>query len=182
MFLGLDISLTGTGLTLIDSEYTIIKMELLSVPDKGTERLFFLEQKFIDLLQKEDITFACIEGPAYKDTGKIFQIGELTGIFKLNLFKLSIPYIIAAPLQLKKYISGTGKAITKQLIMLDIYKNFGVEIRDDNLADAYGLSRIAHDFYYMYKLNESLNIKKYQEAVLKKMNKNFDIENNATLI
>jgi len=182
VFLGLDISLTGTGLTIINKDYSIKKMELLSVPVIGTERLVFLETKFIDLLKDEEIVLACIEGPAYKETGKIFQIGELTGIFKINLFKLGIDNIIAVPLQLKKYISGVGKSITKQLIILDIYKNFNVEIRDDNLADAYGLARIAHDYYYRYILNESLSIKKYQEDVLSKIYSTNQSEKKATLL
>jgi Holliday junction resolvasome RuvABC endonuclease subunit len=66
-------------------------------------------------------------------------------------------------MQLKKYVSGTGKARKKELIILDVFKNFGEEIRDNNIADAYVLSRIARDY------TSGNNLKKHQEDVIKKL-------------
>lgn len=181
MYLGLDLSLTGSGVVIIDDNYSILFSETLSVKSRDVERLLFLENKLLNILQDKSITITAIEGPAYQDTGKIFELGEWAGVVKLNLYKLSIPYIIVAPMQLKKYVSGSGKAGKKELIILDVFKNFGEEIRDNNIADAYVLSRIARDFYYL-KNDKEYDIKKYQEDVIKKISRGCGIYEERALI
>lgn len=181
MYLGLDLSLTGSGVVIIDDNYSILFSETLSVKSRDVERLLFLENKLLNILADKSITIAAIEGPAYQDTGRIFELGEWAGVVKLNLYKLSIPYIIVAPMQLKKYVSGTGKAGKKELIILDVYKNFGEEIRDNNIADAYVLARIARDFYCI-KNEKDVDIKKYQEDVIKKISRGCVIYEERALI
>lgn len=181
MYLGLDLSLTGSGVVIIDDNYSILFSETLSVKSRDVERLLFLENKLFNILQDKSITIAAIEGPAYQDTGRIFELGEWAGVVKLNLYKLSIPYIIVAPMQLKKYVSGSGKSGKKELILLDVFKNFGEEIRDNNIADAYVLSRIARDFYYL-KNGKEYDIKKYQEDVIKKISRGCGIYEERALI
>lgn len=182
MYLGLDISLTATGFCLIDDDYSIIESCTLKFEQTDIERLYLLDKKFQTLIQNRNILLACIEGYAYQDTGRIAEIGELNGILKLDLFKEGIKYITVAPLQLKKYICGTGKDIKKELIILDIFKNFGVEIRDNNIADAYGLSRIARDYYYIQGLKRDVALKAYQEDVINKMKKSQGEINAAKLL
>jgi hypothetical protein len=53
--------------------------------------------------------------------------------------------LLVPPMTLKKFISGKGNA-KKDEIMLQIYKRYGVEINENNAADAYGLARIAAEF------------------------------------
>jgi Holliday junction resolvasome RuvABC endonuclease subunit len=167
MYLGLDLSLSASGIIVIDNDYKIIHKEVLHVLQIGIERLFFLEAQLKKVLDNNpEIVVSCIESPAYRETGKIFELGEWAGIVKLELFKRSIPYIMAAPLALKKYVSGEGKSKGKETVLLDIFKNFHEEIRDDNQGDAYVLSRIARDYHYKYIINEPIEIKKYQEEVL----------------
>jgi crossover junction endodeoxyribonuclease RuvC len=167
MFIGLDLSLDSSGIVIIDNEYKIIYKEILHVKQIDVERLYFLEENFKKILDNNvDLVLACIESPAYRETGKIFQIGEWTGIVKLNLFKRGLPFLLAAPLQLKKYVSGEGKSKGKETVLLDIYKNFGEEIRQDDIGDAYVLARIAHDYHFKYIADGNVEIKKYQEEVL----------------
>ena len=47
---------------------------------------------------------------------------------------------------LKKWVAGTGRA-AKEMMLLHVYKRWGVEFKDNNLADAYGLARIAMEDY-----------------------------------
>ena len=167
MFLGLDLSLGSSGIVIIDNDYNIIYKDTFKVLQLGVERLFFLEAQLKKMLDNySEIVVCCIESPAYRETGKIFELGEWAGIVKLELFKRSIPYIMAAPLALKKYVSGEGKSKGKETVLLDIYKNFHEEIRQDDIGDSYVLARIAHDYHYKYIINEPIEIKKYQEEVL----------------
>jgi Holliday junction resolvasome RuvABC endonuclease subunit len=167
MFIGLDLSLGSSGIVIIDNDYKIIYKDTLKVLQLGVERLYFLEAQLKKTLDNyPNLVVSCIESPAYRETGKIFELGEWAGIVKLELFKRSIPYIMAAPLALKKYVSGEGKSKGKETVLLDIFKNFNEEIRQDDQGDAYVLSRIAHDYHFKYIINEKIDIKKFQEEVL----------------
>lgn len=174
MYLGLDLSLNGTGLVCIDNNYGIIKQDkFINKYDcqDGVQRLFHLENRFYDFLSGlSPVSFACLEGPSYQSDGNLFQIGEWTGIAKMVLFKSNINYIVATPSQLKKYISGKfEKGSKKELIILDIYKKYNVEIRDNDIADAYVMSRLAHDYFFKYIKKDIINVYKYQEEVLEKI-------------
>jgi len=189
MFVGFDLSLTGTGIVSIDSNYKIVDKIRLSVPQKGIERLFHLENMFLDFIEKVDykskIKLCFIESPAYGvSEGNLFNIGEINGIFKLNLFKRGNTFLFAAPTQVKKYCVGKGKG-NKDLILLKTYQAFGEEFDSSDLADAYILSRISRDYYYMFlDLSESKikDIKKYQIEVLKKIHKTEEEKNMGELI
>jgi Holliday junction resolvasome RuvABC endonuclease subunit len=170
IYLGIDPSLTGSGLVLINEDYSILDMIKFSTPAMGVERLFHLQNKLLEVLNKyTTIRQICVEGPALRETGKIFDLGQWAGIIYLELYKRSLDFTVVAPMQLKKYVSAIGKNQGKQIVILDVFKNFGEEIRDNDLADAYVLARIAHDFYGLCNEAELPNIKKYQLEVLDKL-------------
>jgi Holliday junction resolvasome RuvABC endonuclease subunit len=181
LFLGIDPSLTGTGLSLIDINGTIVDTKKLSTPVTGVERLFhlrnnlkyFLEQHIIN----NTIQLYCIEGGAFREQGRIFHLGEWSGIIKLLLYDLGVLGLSVAPLQLKKFVSGVGKNTGKETIILDVYKNFNEEIRDNDIADAYVLSQISR-YYYIYtsdfKNEYSLQMKKHQKDIISTIQKSSD--------
>ena len=180
MFLGLDISLENSGIVVIKKNYGIVDTVILSVTQKDTERLFHLENKFLNYIESiinkyGNIFLCCLEGYAYQEKGRVFEIGEWVGNVKLNLFKKGIPIIKSAPNQVKKYATGKGIGIKKNLMLLKVYQNFGEEFDNDNTCDAYVVARIAHDYYYKYIENSNnkfkLNLKKYQLDILQKINK-----------
>jgi crossover junction endodeoxyribonuclease RuvC len=163
MYMGLDLSLSATGAVLIDSEYAILKKEIITSTARGTERLYLMEMSLLDFIDDNKIDLLCIESPAYAAPGNLHELGKLAGMVELALYKKGINFIYAAPTQLKKYVTGKGIG-EKSIIILDVYKYWGEEIRDNNIADAYVLSRIARDFH----LTET-DLKKYQLEVLKKI-------------
>ena len=177
VFLGIDPSLTNSGLMLIDADYKIIASIELSTPSMGVERLYHLESKLLEFLEHctsigGGINLICIEGPALRESGRLFDLGGWTNLIYLTLFKRGASFIIAAPLQLKKYVSGFGKNFGKELVILDVFKNFGEEIRSNDLADAYVLARIAHDYYGKYVIDSlATQLKQHQVEVLAKMRK-----------
>ena len=58
---------------------------------------------------------AMIEGYAYAATGRVFDIGENTGILKYKIWNARIPLQVATPTQIKKFATGTGSA-TKEMM------------------------------------------------------------------
>jgi Holliday junction resolvasome RuvABC endonuclease subunit len=173
MFLGLDLSLSSSGAIIIDDNYKILQRQILSTSSVGVERLYFLEEILKSFLQDnvDKLSLICIESPAYGiSEGNLFNLGQWAGIVELTLFKLGKKYIFASPSQLKKYVMGFGKG-AKQLMLLKTFQNFCEEFEDDNLCDAYGLARIAHDYYLFKKKNTEFPLKKYQEEVLNKIYK-----------
>ena len=174
LYFGIDASLTGTGLVLIDENYKIVKTEKLTTKSFGAERLFNLRNKLDLFLEgyKTKIILTCMENYAYgkKDSSSIFDIAEWGGVIRLYLFENNMNYILCGPMQLKKYATGKGNASsTKDLVILDIYKQWGEEIRNNNIADGYVLSRIAKDF-----ITKEKKLTTYQVEVIKAIHKSID--------
>ena len=104
----------------------------------------------------KDCDFVCIEDYAFAAKGKVFHIGENTGIFKYHLWEHKIEYKTVPPTQVKKFATGRGNAKKE-----DVYAAFKAECRLDlqgifgvvsdqikspvsDLADAYYICKYGH--------------------------------------
>ena len=144
LFVGLDPSINATGLVVIDENANIIEQKLFSVKAEIFEESLVKYEKEIgfipNILRLQSVY---LEGPAYQASGQvILQMGALHFMTRLFLFKNHVNYKIIAPGTLKKFVTGTGRA-KKDLMLLKVYKKWGVEFDDHNLSDAYGLARMA---------------------------------------
>ncbi len=147
VFIGIDQSLTGFAVTAyapLSGEYY---SWVYSSPYKGVRRLFDL-QVFLHniLIEVTDL------GHSLSDIGmeaSVYQsqsasvLGELAAAVKLtlgdgpwNVYPLKVPVTMV-----KKYATNKGTA-KKNEVMLGIYKQWGVEFADDNMADSYVIARI----------------------------------------
>lgn len=73
---------------------------------------------------------------AYKDANV-----ELGGIVRYHLQKMGHVPIEVGPSQLKKFVTGKGKAEKFEMIEA-IERRYGIRFEDDNMADAFGLAQI----------------------------------------
>jgi len=156
MFVGIDPSFHSTGLIVLDIDGNIIEQKnfssVVGTSKKGgildqIEECLIEYEKQIDFVSKIlKLKGVCIEGPAYNSTGqRALQMGALHYFTRLFLFKNNIDFKVVAPTSLKKFIfHGHAK---KDLILLKVYKRWGVEFEIDDLADAYGLARMALEDY-----------------------------------
>jgi len=160
-YLGLDLSLTGTGIVVLDAAGKVIKSSTIKTQFKGMMRLTYIRNQIagvIDLYQPKTI---CIEGYSMGSrAGQAFSIGELGGVIKAFLYEVGYTTYLIPPSRLKKFIVGGGRA-EKDMIMMKVYKNWGWEPSDNNVADAYGLCRIAME---LAKPSNGLN-KAQQEVI-----------------
>lgn len=170
--IGIDASLTSTGLCLLYED--IKNMKLLSVKGgklRGAERLNYFQEQLLSLLLEYKPKYALIENYAYASgaVGRVFDIGELGGVVRLTLFQQKIPYDVVAPPSVKKYISGSGRC-EKDVIIKEVYKNYGLDTNDNNLADAVVIAKIAESIWRIRNGGE-VKLKKYEKEVVDKIMK-----------
>ena len=141
--IGLDLSLTGTGLVVLDSTGKVYEAITIKSKLQDMERLAFIRGTIGQMLTKHEPVMACLEGYSMGSrAGQLASIGELGGVVKLLLHRNKYRYAIAAPTQLKKFATGKGNCM-KDGIMMHVYKRWGYEAKDNNIADAYVLAKIA---------------------------------------
>jgi len=97
--------------------------------DSKIEQYAFIANWAIDVLSRYDIDIVWLEDYAFAATGKVFHIGENTGILKYRLFKKEIPYNMVAPTTVKSSTVGKGNA-SKDEIIDNFNKIFHTNIND----------------------------------------------------
>lgn len=149
MFVGLDPSYNSFAIMIIDKDGKIIEQKILSSKNDGEaeDRIIELEEGFKFIPNILCLHSVYLEGPAYSSDGSfMLQMGALHYYLRIFFRKNNINYKIIAPGTLKKYVTGDGRA-KKDLILLKTYKRWGVEFSINDLADAYGLARMALEDY-----------------------------------
>ena len=156
--LGLDTSLTGTGIVLL-TDRKITKQRLIKskpVGDKPVHELIRIRKivEEIELIISEDIPdIAVIEGMAYmvKKTTALVQLSVLNYMTRALLYDYKIPFFVCAPTSLKKFITGKGNS-KKDVMLIEVFKRYGVTILNDNENDAFSLAKIGEELLNSNKL------------------------------
>jgi len=164
MVMGIDPSFTGTGIIKLDDKTgDIFHSKLIKTNAKYTvpQRA----QQIIKEIQKaglEDIRVMVIEGFSYGSAGNaVIGMGYLGYRIREMLEELKLPFIEPAP----SYATGKGNC-GKDLILQQVYKRWGVEFTNNNLADAYVLAQIGRGY-----LGEDITLIKAQCEVIDALRK-----------
>lgn len=135
--LGLDLSLTSTGVAIAD-EATNYSAYTVKPKEGGHERLARIVRAV--LTEACDADLVVVEGPAFGAKGSAYhQLAGLWWIVTQELWDDSVPYAVVSPFELKKYATGTTKS-DKDAIMLATARRFGSFSGDNNAADALWLA------------------------------------------
>jgi len=151
-FFGLDFAYTNNGLIILDEDAEIIKQEVIVTTKRNSdeERLIKLRDYISSLVNPDDIVY--LEGLSYGSQGQAkAQMSAVHYVTRIFLFQNDIKYKIITPNELKKFITGKGQC-KKDLILLNVFKRWGVEFDNSDLADAYGLARMALEDFKNEKL------------------------------
>lgn len=138
---GLDLSLVATGVAIIING--IHQVYTLNNKLTGTERLIAIRDQV--LLHCNNADVVVIEGYAFARPNQAHQIGELGGVIRTALHEAGHRYIEVQPTALKKFATGKGGA-NKIGVAVAIAKRYGVQFKNDNEYDAYGLAQIGLAF------------------------------------
>lgn len=114
---------------------------------RGTERLAFLRDQLLDLLQpyQNCITHAALEAQSLGSLGDIDQLGHINGIVQLVLSDMGVAEPLRVPpASLKKFVSGVPQA-SKARMRTATLRYWQIDIDQDDLCDAHGLARFAQE-------------------------------------
>ena len=148
-FVGIDHSYNSFAIIVIDKDGKIVEQKLLSSDStkEPEDRILELEKGFSFIKNIVRLHTVHIEGPSFSSNGAfVLQMGALHYYLRMFLRLNNIKYNVVAPNTLKKYITGKGNT-KKNLILMKVYKRWGIEFDCDDLADAYGLAQMALEDY-----------------------------------
>ena len=168
--LGIDLSMTGTGIALLEDGKLVYSETIKSKKDGDTpthevSRLVRIVEDVCEHVSgDEDVVV--LEGIAFmaKSTA-LAQLSGLTYMVRARLVKEGIPFFVVAPTTLKKFITGKGNS-PKDIMMLETYKMYGESILDNNQCDAFGLAHVGEAVF-----TEKYKGETYQKEVVKLIKK-----------
>ena len=145
-FVGVDPSYNGTAVMVLDENANIVeKLLYKSVGESIEEKLWAINKALSFIPKIVGLKKVYLEGPSYSSNGAFqLQMGALHFMIRMMFYKKRVKYEVIAPGSLKKFVAGSGSA-KKEHMLLNVYKKWGLDFLDNNLADAYGLARMAYE-------------------------------------
>ena len=145
-YIGLDLSLSSTGFCILTGGE--IRVETIkSKPDPAVNDLARLKYIVAEVMRRIPKGVSIISVEDFFVPGNRFQIGAgiklamLGTVVRMALYDAGMPFFVVSPSSLKKYILGKGVG-QKSLIIMAVYKKWGLEVKDDNQADGCVLAHI----------------------------------------
>ena len=148
-FIGIDPSLTGNAIVIINDAGDIVNEHLIS-----TNKECYIDgyQRVLDIFEQLKYTTSVIrlekvyvEGLAYMSASPtLFERCGLLYLIVCHLLKENAKYSIIPPTTLKKWHTTDGHA-DKKMMMRVVKCKYGIDFKDDNLCDAYCLAMLALD-------------------------------------
>lgn len=175
--IGIDASLTGTAIACYDPDTGAHGAYRLKPKHKGVRRLleiqnFVYSKVHLARMVSREVPHVVLEDYAMGIRGgRVFSIGEGGGAVKLGLIQAlglvnreAYPHLVSPP-SLKKFVTGDGRSDKSDMKMVTL-KRWGVEFKDDNECDAFGLAQIAA---LIARPDLAEEAPKFQQEVLKKV-------------
>jgi len=129
--LGVDLSLTGTGLA---GPYTWDARRLNTSELYDPDRMIYIRKRVMEsaVLAK----LVVLEDFSYGSKGRgVFQTGGLGWVVRVELAEHQIPYVLLPPNTLKGFATGKGN-VDKYAMRRECERRLGIVPRNDDEADA----------------------------------------------
>lgn len=141
--IGLDIS-TKTGLaTGADGQVDFSTMITHPPTEDRYSRWFQYSTDILSYCKGADVVF--VEGYGFANKHTLVPLVELSAVIKAGLRVRGVPFIEVPPTSLKKFVTGKG-VMKKSGMLLEVYKRWGFDTLDDNIADAFALLMFGYAF------------------------------------
>lgn len=143
--IGVDLSLTATGICGRGGPDTISPPKGMTGMERLNWMLTVIRGCILSPEETEEEhrqTLVVFEGLSYGSNDPSAQErAGLAYLLRHALYTRGVPYILVPPTTLKKFVTGKGNA-EKSLMLLEVYKRFGITAANDNEADAVGLYHV----------------------------------------
>ena len=145
---GIDLSLTGTGVTIIDSEIHTALFGAKGHKDDTlqmrAERLELLFAQIVNVIPEN--AFVVIEQPAYSRTqGSQHDRSGIWWLIVHHLYQFH-DVVEVVPSTLKKYATGKGNASKDEVLAAVVRRYLDVNVTDNNVSDSLVLAAIGARF------------------------------------
>lgn len=140
--IGIDQSANHTGVAVLTLDGELALLELIEPEERGTARLVRVRDRLQELLLPfKGAAIGVWESYSMQSTNRSFLLGEIGCIAQLALYDAVGENVHGCPpTVLKKFVANQGHA-DKAAMKHAVHVRWGIELADDNLADAYGLAR-----------------------------------------
>lgn len=148
IFMGLDLSITGTGIAVIDEEGAAGRPWLdysgvVKTPGPKQacmeERIELIRRAVRKQVMKFEPDLIMIENYSYGRPNQMAVLGEVNGVIRNWLWKNEWPWDVVPPLSLKKFATGNGRATKEEMVVAAQPWAPNTKL-DDNQADAIHLA------------------------------------------
>lgn len=161
-FLGIDQSYSGFAVTVLgeNDHDTTVKSFPPGKYKCDADRLLYVQEHLFNIIDAADeIDEVVMEGYAMASKFGREKAGELGGAVKLELWHHELVPHIVTPTGLKKFVLGSSAGKGKNLMLLGVFKKWGVEFNNDNAADSYACAKVAE------ALHKGTTLKYEQEVI-----------------
>ncbi len=169
-YLGLDLSLTGTGFFLLKDDGTNINCEIKTKPGDFPSlirRVKFISEKILEKIGQEKPTLVLLEDYFIgmgSSGNTVKALACLGTIVRDRLLANGYSYLACKPSQIKKFETGKGTA-QKDNMLKDVFKHHGFDTSSNNIADACAMAYMCKGYVEFQKGEQ--NFTKFQLEVLK---------------
>ena len=166
---GLDLSLTGTGLAIKDAQG--VRVETIKTLPKDfpndLSRLIHIRDAILSKMPDRVDMVAIEDFFAGVNPASAIKIAMLGTVIRMALYEKGVKFTLCAPTSLKKFILGKGVG-EKSLILREVYKKYPeIEVKNDNEADSVVLCHLAESLHLKRLGIKQESLLKPQEEVLK---------------
>jgi Holliday junction resolvasome RuvABC endonuclease subunit len=139
--IGIDQSLTGTGLAVVTANYPtleVVTTKIISSKLAGVQRLeeILLGIRTMVAMHKPDVV-AMEDYTRMASSASLSALIELAGCIKLELSRMGLEPVVQNQSSMKKFSFGEGNTKKDSQYMLKVFDATGLRFDDDNAADAY---------------------------------------------
>lgn len=148
-YIGLDPSLTGFGVAILGDDGRIALSTISTTPKQYKTRFHRIRSIVTDVWElvkdvaNQDVSI-CIERPFVnpKNMNEQQDLIVLSYAVREKLYWGGLTWKDVAPMSLKKFVCGSGKA-EKSMMLMKVYQHWDVSAGNDNEGDAAALAYLA---------------------------------------
>ena len=172
-YVGLDLSLAGTGVCIHNENDLEVLDTIATLPKhyrSRFERIDAIAERIRGLLPPPEEVAICIEESFIHPERMSGQqdILNLAYAVRRVLHYADYSWRTVAATSLKKFVTGKGN-MRKETMMMEVLDCWKIKTKDNNQADAFGLSKLAHVVHILAHTAKPPSIPVYRIEVARKV-------------